>query len=523
MTALWNWYLNISIRNRLIILCTCYSFCIIAATVAGTVPSLQLQCFAAALFIGLGALFGGINIWAITSAINRTVNHLRIMADGDLSQEVVVRRRNEISTILQSLKLMVSNLIEVLKNINDASLQMEQSSYQIAEISNEIAGASQSQQSRAADVSAVTGEVRMISESVLELAEKMRAMSAETEQEAEQGLLSTRENIEQLHLTVEEVNRAAQETEGLNRIGEQIHTIIESISDIADQTNLLALNAAIEAARAGEQGRGFAVVADEVRNLASRTAKETVEISRIINEMSAQASQNTRTMERVVERVNATEEKSHATALVIERMVASVREVTKSNRKISEVSESQMTRLTALQQSLESLFVTISDSGTKVGITATISSDLNKLTHEFNKLLSRFTFDTTSTIPARANEARRYPRAHNSLLVLMSSDRSKTPVKGISSDFSLSGMQLRLPGSHRFGPAGRVDLDVMTPFKSLEEYDRQTPLQLSAKVVWERMEGDNTLLGLDFVNLSSPQTKRLKTCFEFFHKNPSFP
>jgi len=522
MNAIWHYYLCLTIKTRLTILCLCYSICIVAATIAGTHESRLLQVGAVLLFISLGALFGGINIWGITNAIGRTIRHLETLEGGDLSHEIVIKRKNEISKILLALRGMVGKLTEVLHNIHGASLQMEQSSFQIAEISNEISESSRSQQQRAQDVSAATGEVRMMSESVRELSERMLGNSRETEKEAEQGLQATRDNIAQMRLTVAEVNRAAEETSGLNQVGEQIHKIIASITDIADQTNLLALNAAIEAARAGEQGRGFAVVADEVRNLATRTSRETQEITKIITEFTGQVSATMRTMERIVERVHGGEQKTLQTAQIIETMVESVRGTSSASLRISEASSAQMDRLTELQQSQESLFHTIKDNGSKVGVTATISKDLNEVTKQFNRLLDNFTFRTETEITQAAHEQRRHPRAQNGLLVLVRRPGSRQETKGITSDFSMTGLQLRMSDQSEFERGGDVELEIMTPGNSLEEYEKQTPLRVGARVVWCRNQSTGTTCGLEFGQLLPEHRQRLEFCFKHFKKNARF-
>jgi methyl-accepting chemotaxis protein len=220
--------------------------------------------------------------------------------------------------------------------------------------------------------------------------------------------------------------------------------------------------------------------------------------------------------------VHAGEEKSLETATIIESMVAAVRDTSTANQRISEVSQSQMDRLCALQRSQESLFYTIRDSGSKVGVTATISADLNLLTREFNRLLASFTFDQSTTITRNEGDTRRFPRAHNGLLVFVECDGLKTPIKGITNDFSMQGLQLRLPGTHSFEKGRRLTLEVMTPAKTLEEYEAQTPLKVAGASVWSRSEGGNTFVGVEFAPLTPSQEQRLRACFAHFKKNDHF-
>ncbi|MDR2884208.1 MAG: methyl-accepting chemotaxis protein, partial [Deferribacteraceae bacterium] len=521
MNFLKNLYLGLTIKLRIFILCTCYSFCIIFTAILSQMD-IRFSVFVGIVttFIILGTIFGLINMFAITNSIHRSIGYLHKIADGDMSFNIAIKRNNEVSMILKATKAMLESFTGILRQIHAASLKMEQSSYQISEISSGIAEASDAQQEKAQDVNLATREVYDVSQSVCALSEEMQKKSIQTEKEAQLGLEAMHDTINQMKKTVDEVNAAAENMEGLHKVGEEINHIVGSITEIAGQTNLLALNAAIEAARAGEQGRGFAVVADEVRKLASRTATETDGIAKIIAELARQVNNNEETMNRIIRQVRESEAQTQKMSEIMARMAEAAQESADSNREIYNGSMTQLKDMDTLQNGLDSLFNTISETSDKIGITNSVSTDLTRLSAEFNSLMNSFKFtDEVMKEKAGIDNARKHPRVQNSLMMTVKKAGTVDVLNGISSDFSLSGLQMRINGNSNLTNKDTVELSIMLPYNTQHEYNNQTPLRVQATIVWKKEFGVEKLYGVKFINVASDFATKFDRAFKYFNKS----
>ncbi|TAN84364.1 MAG: methyl-accepting chemotaxis protein, partial [Gallionella sp.] len=471
----------------------------------------------------IGAALGGALGFSIIRGINRSVKELRgvmvqMSLDGNLNARATVYGQEEIGQASTAFNGLIGRFSDIMREIEDCSRNMGQSSYQVATISNEISEVSQQQESNSGEVISAMKRLHQISSDVQAQATGAAGRSRQVEALAREGIGNVHQNIGSMEETTRQVGRASLEIQELEQSAQQIHNIVKTIKEIAGQTNLLALNAAIEAARAGEQGRGFAVVADEVRKLAERTTNSATEVSDIIGKLSGKVQQVAATMDVVVQKVNVTQEEAGKTASAIEEMVGNVVETAQANQGISSASQHQLEQFGLLQSTLETLFSTLKESGAKVDITAAIGDDLRVVAGRLNSIMSGFTFTNGIVITPAQHEKRHAPRAQNSLLVKIS--QGGRVIEAVTSDFSMTGLRLRLP--HPVDERGQIDLSIYLPNENLDQYEHQNTLHIKGRVLWQRKEADSYMCGVEFVNADEDKRNRIKKCFAFFNKNPEF-
>ncbi len=308
----------------------------------------------------------------------------------DLSSQFNSSRPDEIGELQRSFDKFVGSIREVVVKASEASLAVASAVAEISSSVEEMAAGTTEQSQQANEVSGAVEEMAKTvadnSRNALDAVET--AKKARTA--AEQGGKVVDETVAGMKRIAEVVRRSAETVHELGKSSESIGAITGVIDDIADQTNLLALNAAIEAARAGEQGRGFAVVADEVRRLAERTTKATKEITAMIKKIQNDTKGAVSSMEQGTHQVNDGIALADKAGASLREIVAISQSVTEMISSIAAASEEQSSASEQIRNNAHAIAGVSNESSTAIQQVALAANDLNKLTENLRELLSHF-------------------------------------------------------------------------------------------------------------------------------------
>jgi methyl-accepting chemotaxis protein len=260
----------------------------------------------------LGMLLGGLGLagvlfWlvarSITGPIAQATDAAGRIATGDLKADIAAHGKDEAADLMRAFGRMQANLREMVRQIDGGVSQLSTAAGELSVSAEQVSGSSNQQSDAAATVAAAVEQVTVSIAQLSDRAGETHEISSATDRASREGAQIVNRSAQEITSIAQSVDQAAAVVRALGEKSRKIASIVNVIKDIADQTNLLALNAAIEAARAGEQGRGFAVVADEVRKLSEKTAGSTQEIASMIDSILHGTQEAVTSMEEGVSRV----------------------------------------------------------------------------------------------------------------------------------------------------------------------------------------------------------------------------
>jgi methyl-accepting chemotaxis protein len=346
-----------------------------------------------ALFCIVALLAGSVTIWilrSITVPLNKAVEVANKVAEGDLSVNIETQSTNEIGKLSLAVKHMVDKLKDLIANIKSTSDNLASASQELSASAEQMSRGLTEQSGRSSQIATAANEMSQTIVDVAKNSSNIASSATETLKIADDGKEIVGKSVDEVKAIAETVSESAKLISSLGERSKQIGEIVNVIKDIADQTNLLALNAAIEAARAGEQGRGFAVVADEVRKLAERTAKATAEIGEMIGAIQVEMDQAVNSMEEGTKRVETGVQFSAQAGEALRKIVKSVGELQSMVQQIATATEEMSTASEQISTDIETIANVSKETTVSSEQVSEASSDLARLAGNLQGLVAKY-------------------------------------------------------------------------------------------------------------------------------------
>lgn len=329
---------------------------------------------------------------SITNPISKTVNMLKEISSGsgDITARLSEEGNDELTELSKYFNTFMKQIHNIMKKLNSSTRTLSVTSTELSEITKKNNQEISNQKEQTELVSTAMQEMSTTVMEVSRNAQGAEESAKEAEQEALAGNKVVSSTIEAINGLSKDVDMAAKVIHKLETESENIGAVLDVIKSIAEQTNLLALNAAIEAARAGEQGRGFAVVADEVRTLASRTQESTQEIQTTIERLQTGAAEAVTVMDKSKHTAESSVDQAEKAGVSLNTIISAVGAITQVNAVIATAAEEQSAVAVEINQNINNINLISEESSASSESTAQTSTRLKNLSNELEGLVGQF-------------------------------------------------------------------------------------------------------------------------------------
>ncbi|MCF6781549.1 HAMP domain-containing methyl-accepting chemotaxis protein [Stutzerimonas stutzeri] len=344
----------------------------------------------AALALLLGVAAAWLITRQITLPLQETLADVERIASGDLATRRAVTRRDEMGTLQRGIQSMGETLRELIGGIRDGVSQISSAAEELSAVTTQTSAGANSQREETDQVATAMHEMSATVHEVARNAEQAAQAATEADIQARDGNRLAAEVVTQIERMANEVIRSSEAMTALQRDSDKIGSVMGVIRTVAEQTNLLALNAAIEAARAGEAGRGFAVVADEVRGLAQRTQQSTEEIEQLVSALHSGTQQVASIMQSSRELTESSVELTRQTGSALADITTTVSSIQAMNQQIATAAEEQSAVAEEISRSVVHVRDVSEQTASASEQTAAATHELARLGSQLQSMVSRF-------------------------------------------------------------------------------------------------------------------------------------